>query len=130
MKTLPLLPRPYTSLVVLRDAGMRHPDNDLDEDRLFTAGEQIDVRLDHPLPLRQRSLNAEVVGVDEDGLRVRSLHSVYAMDGGRIVPEPVVKSGEEFLVPRRYIFGVTKVSRAAGPHTPVDVVVRLPGASR
>lgn len=110
MVKLNLLPRPTEGIIVCRDAGVPHPPNDIDADRTFTVGEQICVRLNHPGPLRQHSLHADIIGVDENGLVARARHDVYRATERGDPDNPVVKFNTVFQVPRECVFTVTKPS--------------------
>jgi hypothetical protein len=105
---LPLLPR-TGPLIVLSEVRPGHatPPNDHTSERSYTEGEEVEVRLDFPEPLRWPSLHAVIVKVTDAVLLARATQSAMTRDS-RIV----VLTGDEFEVERRCVFSVTKTRTA------------------
>jgi len=126
MVTLNLLKRPTEGIIVVRDAGALHPPNDIEADRAFSVGEQISVRLDSSEPLRQQSLYADVVGVDDNAVVARARHSVYRATK-RLANDPVVEFGAEFRAPRECVFAVWKTRGTSEPTCGAESAVEVQG---
>lgn len=93
--------RTVEPLLVCRDAGMHHAEQDLTDARTYVPGEVIDLRLLPTLPVRHPdSLRADVVA-NGDRVTVRARHDVFAHGD-----QALVRSGQVFDVDRRCVFVV------------------------
>lgn len=88
-------------LLVCRDAGTHHAEQDLTDARTYVPGEVIDLRLLPTLPVRHSDwLRADVVA-DGDLISVRARHHVFTHGG-----QALVEFGQVFEVDRRCVFVV------------------------
>jgi hypothetical protein len=88
-------------LIVCRDAGVQHADQDLSDGRTYEPGEVVDLRFAPTLSVSHpESLRADVV-TDGDRIIVRARHHVFAHGG-----QALVAFGQVFDVDRRCIFAV------------------------
>lgn len=88
-------------MILCRDAGVQHADQDLTDARTYVPGEIVDLRFAQTLSVSHPdSLRADVVA---NGYRVtvRTRHEVFALGGTALV-----EFGQEFEVDRRCIFTV------------------------
>ncbi len=88
-------------LIVCRDAGVQHADQDLSDGRTYEPGEVVDLRFAPTLSVRHPdSLRADVVA-NGDRITVRARHHVFARGG-----QALVAFGQVFDVDRRCAFAV------------------------
>lgn len=88
-------------LIVCRDAGVQHADQDLTDERAYESGEIVDLRFFPTLSVSHPgSLRADVVA-NGDRITVRARHDVFVHGG-----QALVSSGQVFDVDRRCIFAV------------------------
>ena len=93
--------RTIEPLLVCRDAGAQHAEQDLTDARAYVLGEVIDLSFLTTLPVRHPdSLRADVVA-DGDLITVRARHHVFAHGG-----KALVEFGQVFKVERRCVFTV------------------------
>lgn len=93
--------RTVEPLIVCRDAGVQHADQDLTDARTYVPGEIVDLRFAPTLSVSHPdSLRADVVATG-DRVTVRARHEVFALGG-----KPLVDFGQVFEVDRRCIFTV------------------------
>lgn len=71
-------------LIVCRDAGVQHADQDLTDARTYVPGEIVDLRFAPTLVSRPDSLRADVVATG-DRVTVRARHEVFALGGKPLV---------------------------------------------
>jgi hypothetical protein len=106
MKDVKFQKRPLGPLVVCRNVLAQHPGNDLDNNRTYTPGETIDLRLDESLPVSHPdSLRARVIENGAKAIEVEALHPVFAKDRSG----ELVKGGDKFSVEREHVFVVWKL---------------------
>ncbi len=93
--------RTVEPLIVCRDAGVQHADQDLTDARTYVPGEIVDLRFAPTLSVSHPdSLRADVV-TNGDRVTVQARHDVFTHGG-----QALVEFGQVFEVDRRCVFVV------------------------